>query len=171
VAKCTDAVGQRVCKSGACDPADDTCGLENGHGPCTDGMVCRSGACDPKDQKCGLADGDGPCASDDVCRGGACDTAKQICGSGGCTSDDECAANEFCAADGACKPKLPDGKACTGDNECKSGSCHDKRCDTAFASGGVICAARPGDRSGEGAGAAFVGLVLAAAGLARRRRR
>lgn len=170
VAHCTAAVGMRVCKSGVCDPADDKCGFENGHGPCTDGEVCRSAVCDPKDNKCGLADGDGPCANDAVCRGGTCDIAKQVCGSSGCKSDDECPATDFCAADGACKPKLPDGQACAGANQCQSGACHEKVCDSIIATGnGIACAARPG--GGAGDGVAVLGLMLAAAGIARRRRR
>jgi uncharacterized repeat protein (TIGR01451 family) len=174
VATCSTAVGKRVCKSGVCDTKDDTCGLLNGDGPCNDGTVCRSGACDSKDKVCGYADGDGPCTSNDVCRNGHCDTATQLCGQPAtmCKVDSECKTREYCATDGTCQPTKPDGQACMGDHECQSGSCHDSKCDSILASGnGVICAAGPSDRSDGGAGAALVGLVLAAAGLARRRRR
>jgi hypothetical protein len=176
VVTCTAAVGTRVCKSGVCDPADDKCGLANGDGVCTTtsgATVCRSGVCDA-DGKCGLADGDGPCTSSDVCRGGTCDLVKNVCGkpATGCTKDADCPEADFCATDGTCKPKLPDGKACTGSNQCQSDACNNKVCDSLQAAGnGLICAARPGGDGSGGAGVALLGLMFAAAGLARRRRR
>ena len=177
VSTCTPAVGKRVCKSGACDAADDTCGLANGDGPCSDGGVCRTGACDGKDHKCGLLPADGPCTSSAVCRTGTCDVTTQTCskptGPGGCKVDHDCPSGDFCKSDGVCTPKLPDGAACSGAAQCKSGACNDKKCDGLSPSGnGLLCAASPGSASsGDGDGAALFGLMLAAAGVARRRRR
>ncbi|MFT3768517.1 MAG: hypothetical protein QM820_23980 [Minicystis sp.] len=172
VATCTDAVGKRVCKSGVCDTTDDKCGFANGTGPCTDATVCRSGACDTKDNKCGFADGDGPCMGDAVCRSGNCDETLQVCGKPGCKVDADCKASEFCRADGACTPKFDDGEACTAANQCQSGACQDKVCDALIASGnGLLCSASPASGGGEGTSVALLGLMLASAGLARRRRR
>jgi MYXO-CTERM domain-containing protein len=169
VTTCSATVGMRVCKSGVCDTADNKCGYANGDGPCTDGGVCRSGACDATDHKCGLLPGDGPCSSDAVCRAGTCDALKQTCSSG-CMSDSDCPANDFCKSDGSCAPKLPDGAACTAENQCKSGACDDHKCDGLIPSGsGLSCAAAPA--TGGDGGMALVGLMLAAAGLSRRRRR
>ena len=169
---CTPAVGARVCTSGACDPVDDTCGLVNGDGPCADGAVCRSGACDGKDQRCGLLPLDGPCASAVVCRAGGCDAVKQVCAGGGCTLDRECPAGDFCQGSGVCAPRLPDGALCDGASQCQSDACTSGKCDGLLASGtGVSCAASPAPRSGDDAGVVLLGLMLASAGLARRRRR
>ena len=179
VATCSPAVGMRVCKSGACDTVDDTCGLANGDGPCSNGAVCRSGACDGKDMKCGLLPADGPCTSDAVCRTGTCIVTTQLCspviGPSGCKTDSDCKEGNFCKSDGTCSPKLPDGATCSGATQCKSGACDSQKCDGLIASGaGLLCAASPGSGSpgsGDGTGAALLGLMLATAGLARRRRR
>ncbi|APR80972.1 Hypothetical protein A7982_06319 [Minicystis rosea] len=175
VATCTDAVGTRVCKSGVCDTSTNECGYENGNGPCSDASVCQSGACDTKDQKCGFADGNGPCMSDAVCRSSHCDTATQLCGkptNPGCTVDTDCKSTEFCRADGACTTKHDDGETCSGANQCQSGACVDKICDSIVASGnGLLCAAQPSSDGGSGRAATLIGLMLATAGLVRRRRR
>jgi uncharacterized repeat protein (TIGR01451 family) len=172
VATCTPVVGMRVCKSGVCDPIDDTCGLANGDGPCGDGMVCRSGACEPTDGKCGRLP-TGPCTSDAVCRAGSCDVATNTCAPTGCKVDDDCATGDFCKSDGVCTPKRPDGQRCTASNQCLTDACDDQICDGLTPSGGtgLTCAAGAATGSGSGPGAGLLGLMLAAAGLARRRRR
>jgi hypothetical protein len=170
VVTCSATVGARVCVSGVCDPADDTCGLKNGDKTCTADAMCRSNACE-SDKACGWLDGHA-CTNDNVCRNSKCDKARGVCGSAGCTKDSECPEANYCAADGSCKPKLPDGDPCAANNQCLSDACHSKICDGIVAQGnGVACAARPSERDGGGTGAAILGVMLAAAGLARRRRR
>jgi hypothetical protein len=145
VSTCTGDVGSRVCKSGVCDPADD---------------------------ECGLAPNDGPCAADGECRNGDCDTTKQKCAGGPvpCAADTGCAAGDFCEA-GSCVPKLPVGAACDRSSQCQTAACDDQVCNGVVGSGnGLICAARPtGGPDGDGS-VALLGLMLAAAGMARRRR-
>jgi MYXO-CTERM domain-containing protein len=145
VATCTDAVGARVCVSGVCDPKDDTCGL---------------------------LPTDGPCTADAMCRQGTCDLTTMTCSSKGCTKDADCPSGDFCKSDGTCTPKLPNGKPCDAPSQCISATCEDKLCSALSPSGnGLLCAATPaGGDAGDGA-FGLVGLMLAAAGLARRRRR
>jgi hypothetical protein len=171
VVTCSAAVGARVCVSGVCDPKDDSCGLDNGDKTCTTDAACRNGACETSDKTCGWLDGHA-CTTDAVCRTSTCDTTKGVCGAQGCTKDADCQTTEFCAADGACKPKLPDGDPCAANNQCQSAACHSKVCDGILAQGnGVACAARPSGSDGQGTGAVIFGVMLAMAGLARRRRR
>jgi len=133
--------------------------------------VCKSGVCDTKDNTCGFKPGDGPCSSEGQCRQGTCDLTARICSPKGCATDAECPDGHYCKSGGSCAPKLPDGQACdAGDHQCKSGSCDSKGCSGFVASGnGLICAATPGGSGGDGA-FGLIGLMLAAAGLARRRR-
>jgi len=171
--KCSKEAAAIVCESGVCDPTDDKCGYGNGVGPCSvanAATVCRAGACDPKDNKCGLADESGPCSNDSVCRSNDCDETKKVCGSG-CKADGECAPNQYCKSDGTCSLKRPDGDKCAGANQCQSGGCENEVCDSVLASGnGLACSVRAVNGSNGGAGAAVFGVMLAAAGLFRRRR-
>lgn len=171
--KCSAEAAAVVCLSGVCDASDDKCGYPNGAGSCTASdaaTVCRSKACDPNDGKCGLADESGPCASDVVCRSGSCNKDTRVCGSG-CTTDSDCADAEYCKSDGTCSLKRPDGDECSNANQCMSGACEDEICDSLVPSGsGIACAVRAPSGTTEGAGAAALGMMLAAAGLFRRRR-
>jgi MYXO-CTERM domain-containing protein len=144
--------------------------------PAAGKLTCTSGVCDPKDNNCGLANGDGPCANNAQCRNMMCDPKAMVCGPH-CQTDADCNmmpdTNEpqFCASDGTCKPKLPDGEMCTANNQCLNGDCAGSVCSSVIGSGnGLICAARSAGPSG-GGGAGLLGLALAAAGLARRRRK
>jgi hypothetical protein len=144
VAKCSMAVGMRVCLSGVCDPADNTCGLADGDGPCASNADCRDGSCDPTTRTCT------PPPS--------------------CTKDEDCKAGDFCKM-GACLPQLPSGAACTAATQCQSGACEDGVCNDIVGVGSGLCATQaPGGGGGAGGGAALAGLLLAACGLARRRR-
>ncbi len=144
---CTTALAQAVCLGGACDPADDRCGLPNSR-PCvgdtqcrsgqcgTDGLcgapnggacvtaaLCRSGAC--VDGECGQPNG-APCAAAGSCQSGVCTAG--VCGvpSGGpCATDAACRAGQ-CGTDGFCG--APNGGACLGGDACRSGSCEAHVC-------------------------------------------
>lgn len=144
VAKCTMAVGTRVCKSGVCDPKDDTCGI---------------------------AVGNGPCASNTQCRNDLCDMATMVCAPpAGCVTDADCPSGDFCK-DGACTPKLPDGSACDRATQCQSALCSDKVCDNIVVEGnGILCSAQPANDNGSGFGW-MLGGALGLLAAARRRRR
>jgi hypothetical protein len=137
--------------------------------------VCVSGVCDPKDNTCGLANGDGPCTSNGECRDDVCnapDGGTGTCGPpAGCTSDAGCPAGDYCGSGGTCTPKMPTGSSCSANDQCQTNDCELGVCSsTVVASGnGLVCTARPGDARGEDTGAG-VALLLAALGLARRRR-
>jgi MYXO-CTERM domain-containing protein len=133
--------------------------------------VCKSGVCDTKDNACGYAPGDGPCSNDEMCRNDSCNPNSSTC-VGPCQKDADCPTADYCATNGSCVPKQPDGSPCTADDQCVNGACSETVCGgPAIGSGnGLICAAQPSRDSRSGGLAAF-GLMLAAAGLARRRRR
>ncbi|HEX7665119.1 MAG TPA: hypothetical protein VF407_11425, partial [Polyangiaceae bacterium] len=136
--KCSAAAAALVCGSGVCD-ADDKCGYENDHGPCSadagtaDGgasaSVCRSGVCDGKDDKCGYQSGDGPCTPGD---GGA----VEACRSSLCASDDLCA---DCITDKDC----PTDQKCLSNHTCSGGG----EGDGGVSDGGVL---GDGGRIGDG---------------------
>ncbi len=176
VVACTPAVGARVCLSGACDPADDKCGYLNAHGPCEDGAVCRSGACDAADGLCGLQPGNGPCAADTVCRVTVCDAEAGLCAAL-CLADSECPQDAFCKSDGECVSKLTDGSTCDAANQCLSAACDSGVCapqdHTIPVGSGLFCALRPATPGAPSQDRAvlLLGLLLGAAGLARRLRR
>src|SRR5262249_47005673 len=85
---CSEAAAALVCQSGVCDDADDQCGYDTGHGPCTadDGsVVCRSGECSEN---------------------GLCQPE------GGCNVDADCGAGKWCKeSTGACLPQIKNGNA------------------------------------------------------------
>jgi MYXO-CTERM domain-containing protein len=133
--------------------------------------VCKSGVCDPKDNACGLAPGDGSCNDSEQCRNDNCDQTTMTCATaGGCKSDAECPSGDFCASDGTCSPKLPTGTACSGSNQCQSADCTANVCSTIVGLGGG-CATRPSSGSNGPGAAGMFALLLAFAGLARRRQR
>jgi hypothetical protein len=170
---CSTAVATAVCASGVCDPNDNACGLANGDGSCASNEVCRSGACDSKDQTCGYLAGDGPCTTNDVCRAASCDVQTALCGTAMCTKDADCPAGDYCAVGGVCTPKLPVGKACAGDNACKSDFCDRGVCTGFIASGnGFSCTVEgAASRSGEGVGCLSWLLVLALCMVRKRNQR
>jgi hypothetical protein len=144
VAMCTAAVGARVCVSGVCDPKDNTCGLANG---------------------------DGVCADSEQCRNNSCDSATMTCVMPACAVDAQCPSGDYCTTAGACAPKLPLGQTCSGNNQCQSGDCQQVCTEIIGSGNGLSCAASESRSTGEGGGAALVGLLLAAAGISRRSRR
>jgi hypothetical protein len=107
-------------------------------GTCQDGVgvaVCASGACDIADNECGLANGDGPCVPGDagvaVCRSGQCNSAG-VCGppaTVGCTVDSDCSSAQWCdTSKSACVAKLSNGTAVpnvTGHSPTLNGACLD----------------------------------------------
>jgi len=145
VTKCTAEVGSAVCQSGACDAADDSCGL---------------------------ALGDGPCGNADQCREGLCNSETQLCQTG-CTSNADCSTDQFCrVSTGACLQRLPVGQQCESDNQCKSNDCTNNVCSSLVASGaGVACATRSVGGSAADWGAGVMLSLLGAAAFTRRQRR
>lgn len=135
--------------------------------------VCRSGVCDPKDDTCGLATSDGPCAVDGDCREGTCDAATKTCAlpKGTCSSDADCQGG-FCKA-GACAAKLGDGSACDSAAQCSSGTCQQNACGSppSTDSGGGCAISGRGGHDDAPLTALVLALGLALAGRARRRRR
>jgi MYXO-CTERM domain-containing protein len=62
-------------------------------------LVCVSGVCDTKDNDCGYANGDGPCTASSgatVCRSGSCSTSGVCEPMGGCETDADCMAGDWC---------------------------------------------------------------------------
>ncbi|HET7542588.1 MAG TPA: hypothetical protein VFK05_22110 [Polyangiaceae bacterium] len=144
VAKCSEDVGRAVCQAGVCDPADDSCGLALGDGPCTDVDQCRQGHCNSETKLC----------------------------QGGCTSNADCSSNEYCAVDGGvCHELLPVGAECEANNQCQTHDCTDNVCSSLIASGaGIACATRaPGVPVGSWGTLAFAALIGVAASARRRR--
>ncbi len=174
VKTCTDAVGKRVCASGACDKADDTCGFANGDGPCTDGTVCRSTVCDSADKKCGYANGDGPCTDGTQCRSDACDSKDQKCGyvvgDGPCDNDAECRTGTCDKVAKKCSNDNGTGGNGGGSSSSASSSSGTGGAKPVIdASGnGILCSARPGS-SGGAEGLVLLGAMAAIYGARRRR--
>ncbi len=146
-----DCGGCKVCDvSGACvsapsgtDPKGDceasaptTCGQDgtcDGTGICArwvSGTVCQvqqcAGGVVAYADHC---DGIGSCVDGGsaVCKPFACDPATDGC-FGSCTLDSQCDPAFWCDIDSTCKPKKPNGDACTGASQCNSGFCVDGYC-------------------------------------------
>jgi hypothetical protein len=158
------------------DPSHTETKLDGTCTPAAGKLTCQSGVCDQNDNSCGYADGDGPCSSNAQCRDMMCNTTTMKCGVQ-CMTDMDCdmpdthGTAQFCADDHTCKPKLPDGLACTASNQCVNGDCAANVCSSVIGSGnGLICAARPGSPA-SGGGAGLLGLALAATAYFARRRR
>ncbi len=142
VSSCSAAVGSAVCQSGVCDPADDTCGIAAGDGPCGNADQCRATRCDADTMKCATA----------------------------CSNETDCTTGEYCAPSG-CSLRLPTGGVCSTSNQCLSHDCHDGVCSTVVGSGaGQACATNATGAPGSDWGVGIVGLLLSATILARRRR-
>jgi len=124
-------------------------------------LTCVSGVCDTNDNQCGYANNDGPCTpatGGTVCRSGFC-TLSGVCEpNGGCFTDSDCGAGNWCnETSHTCTPQLDNGTAiptdsghmnpmitgtCTtqvGTIVCKSGVCDttDNKC--GYANGDGPC--------------------------------
>ncbi|MBI4954590.1 MAG: hypothetical protein HY908_21375 [Myxococcales bacterium] len=141
VACVTDAncLGTEYCDgANTCQPKKANgaaCGGNNQctNGNCVDGFCCNTacgGACDRcntvgSEGTCtiltGGAPGDPSCAPY-VCWGGS--TCPTLCPLG----DVNCSTGNYCNGSNACVPKLADGVACGGDNQCANGHCVDGVC-------------------------------------------
>jgi hypothetical protein len=88
----------------------------------------------------------------------------------GCATDADCPATDWCKA-GTCTPKLPEGFLCDSHNQCQSSVCEAQACGAVVASGSGACAIGRAGGADEPGALAAAGLVLAALGLLRRRRR
>ncbi len=187
---CVGCTADAQCPSATpvCDPTTNTCVDSGGchvDADCAASQWCNapaggSGTCTAK-----LADGTplptmpvsvATCSASvgaRVCQSGVCDPASDRCGSAACTKDSDCPSGDYCRSDGTCVTKVSEGGACDGSNQCVDGDCQDEVCQGLIASGnGLFCAAARVGAGSQGEGGAFglVGLMLAAAGLARRRR-
>jgi MYXO-CTERM domain-containing protein len=129
-------------------------------------LVCVSGVCDTKDNDCGYASGDGPCTAASgatVCRSGACSTAGVCEPMGGCETDADCTAGNWCdESTTTCTPKLANSSPvpndpphanptlngkCTlaaGALVCVSGVCDTKDSECGYANGDGPCTAASG---------------------------
>ncbi len=189
VATCSVTVGQRVCISGVCDTTTNQCGDALGHGPCTSSAQCITGICDPLTQLCTLPDAgvDGGVKSDASVKGDAStgkdagtkkdgglqkDATTSVDGAVVCHKDTDCSTDDYCGSSGVCTPKLPTGATCERESECQSGDCASGVCSTVVSSGnGLFCAVRESGSQGGGRDGGVFGLMLALAGVGRRRAR
>jgi hypothetical protein len=136
--RCTPSVGSRGCASGACDVADNKCGLALGNGTCSSSAECRLGVCvtrGPNTGKCKACNtgsdcsGGTPACTDNSCA--PCDgifgaTTKSPCpvytyrfcnlGTGTCNAncqmDGDCGSLMWCSGTGSssiCRAILPNG--------------------------------------------------------------
>ncbi|HEX3694932.1 MAG TPA: L-type lectin-domain containing protein [Polyangia bacterium] len=117
---CTVAEGVAVCMSGLCNVANSQCAAPLG-GACTMAGNCADNICGGN-MKCGRDAGEGPCDLPSqviVCQSGVCNAATMRCqptGAGGCTSDADCAATQFCQRKMLmCLPKLNPGDSIPND--------------------------------------------------------
>jgi len=103
--------GGSVCIAGVCS--------------CTPKSCTQLGAsCGTTDDGCGSIINCGTCPSGQTCGGGG---VANVCGQAGCTSDNQCAANQFCSS-GACVTRTVNGAACTAADSCQSGNCDQGTC-------------------------------------------
>ncbi len=110
-----------------------------------------------------------------MCRTDMCNTMTMKCGSTPqCQKDSDCPNEQFCqTTTHTCSPLLPIGQACTASSQCQSDDCsgNPKVCSGIIGSGnGLICAAGQPGSTGGNVPAGVLGLMLAVAALARRRR-
>ncbi|MFO0676507.1 MAG: hypothetical protein U0169_08235 [Polyangiaceae bacterium] len=83
---CDTNVQSVVCASLVCDVADDKCGYDVGHGPCTNATAST------------------------VCRSGACSTTLVCMPNAGCLVDADCTTSQYCdTPTKACVAKVPNG--------------------------------------------------------------
>lgn len=133
--KCTPEAAQTVCKSGACDPDGDICGILVTHPNCENDGQCIDSVCEEATticQEC-LADKDcagnpkgpycgsvtktcGECKSDADCKDPSapnCDTGSATC-KPSCAKDADCADSDWCdlnegVGEGVCTSDKPNG--------------------------------------------------------------
>jgi hypothetical protein len=98
--QCTPALGLAVCATGVCNPLTQTCSSAVGT-RCTAPGDCTNNSCG-SNLRCGLTAGAGPCTTQnatELCQSGVCGPQSGVCvppGAGGCGSDADCGAPQFC---------------------------------------------------------------------------
>lgn len=110
---------------GAGAPTDPCAGTCDGKGACSypdPAKTCGASTCTGATQHDFACDSGGACAQKDTSCG------NYVCGSASCllscSKDEDCASTAYCdTAAHLCKPKNPNGTACTGGNQCTSGTC------------------------------------------------
>jgi hypothetical protein len=127
---------------------------------CPDGFECGADGCSlscPSDQTTGR------CSTDQVCSPTGCVLASECAATNclqkdPCTADVDCAAGEFCTAEGACKTgDRAFGDACSSSPQCAQGVCLDGACVPACSAddqcaSDAICDVSAGSQSGLDAG-------------------
>jgi hypothetical protein len=113
--------------------ANDDCCTDNCATNGVDSKCCAALEILCSDGTCG-SDIGGKCGTTDDCCEGICDSAgSRTCVE--CLVDGDCDTTEYCDRN-ICKPKLLNGEACTGNNECKSDNCAEGIC---CSSGQINC--------------------------------
>jgi hypothetical protein len=170
---CTAAAGILVCASGACDAADNECGVALGDGPCASTTQCRTGQC--VGGTCVQCATDSDCSSSDYCNAAGACTPKAPDGDT-CTQADQCisgaCANATCgttqdagAATDASEPTGTDASEPTGTDASAP-----PQADDGFSMQGGGCSVSQGSAGGSPP-ALGVGLLLGGIALGRSRRR
>jgi hypothetical protein len=115
--ECTDSAqcNGNVCLDHACFASDCDDGSQNGFETDVD---CGGGQC----PRCDIGQG---CVSGSDCKSNSCDTGSTCVA---CAFDEQCPSlTQYCAADGNCADKKPEGGPCESDNECQDGlECDDE---------------------------------------------
>ncbi|TMB30310.1 MAG: hypothetical protein E6J65_01505, partial [Deltaproteobacteria bacterium] len=172
-----DCSASNFCSAGVCTPQlgpGAACAGANqcASGFCADGVCCDQ-SCNGQCQACDVPSSPGAClavlgaphgarpacASDGAVQTQAC--GAYVCGAtsckGNCTNDADCILGDWCSA-GVCVPRLSDGTACGGANQCATGNCVDGvccdapcagQCEACNVTGSVgVCAPAIGDPRG-----------------------
>ena len=125
--------GERVPKAANGDACTSFRDCQSGH--CVDGVCCDK-SCRGGCESCTLSGSAGTCKP--IPEGGEgtgcglyrCTGESSECPDR-CEAEEDCVAGSYCAF-GTCRAKVPNGAACSGDEQCQSGHCVDNTCcDTA----------------------------------------
>ena len=154
---CDATLGARACVSGACDPADDVCGLGLGQGGCASDSECHDGICIATGPNAGKCE---ECASASDCSGATplCDPASNTCVA--CASSSDCS-----GATPVCTLSTHTCVACAGDNGTGNAqACATSSAPYCTATGGCGKCAQNSDCAGGGHAGAICNVATGACG-------